>query len=326
VKKKKQPDRTYSVIVVSDATAQSRSFAISGKTIRNALWGLGVLGLLFAYMVFDYLSISYSREKMQRLEADNHQKAKTIATLEGTVGDLQASLTRMNEFKERIMVASGLKSPFALREVGRGGDATAEEMSGEMSGQESFSGALPQGGLPQQIRPIGPTTPPASGLVDQARGIRQQAMDIESALKRVNSVIDMQKLRLACMPSIWPTRGYITDGFGPRIHPLTGKKEFHPALDISTQLGNPILAPAKGIVLVAEHQRFMGNMIIIDHGFGYTTRYGHLSEFNVREGDQVQRGDIIGKVGNTGRSSAPHLHYEVRLFDKPVNPLDFMID
>ncbi|MBU4403978.1 MAG: M23 family metallopeptidase, partial [Acidobacteria bacterium] len=97
-------------------------------------------------------------------------------------------------------------------------------------------------------------------------------------------------------------------------------------IDIATQLGNKVIAPADGVVLVAEPKEYYGKMIIIDHGFGYVTRYGHLSGFNVREGQRVNRYDVIGSVGTTGRSNGPHLHYEVRYFDKPMNPADFILD
>ena len=114
--------------------------------------------------------------------------------------------------------------------------------------------------------------------------------------------------------------------FGNRVHPFTGRYEFHNAIDIATQLGNKVIAPADGVVLVAETRDYYGKMIIIDHGFGYVTRYGHLSGFNVREGQRVQRYDVIGYVGTTGRSNGPHLHYEVRYFEKPMNPADFILD
>jgi murein DD-endopeptidase MepM/ murein hydrolase activator NlpD len=139
-------------------------------------------------------------------------------------------------------------------------------------------------------------------------------------------MVNQQKLQLAATPAIWPTRGYISGVFGNRIHPFTGRYEFHGALDIATQLGNKIIAPADGVVLVAETKEYYGKMVIIDHGFGYTTRYGHLSGFNVREGQRVKRYDVIGYVGTTGRSNGPHLHYEVRYYDKPLNPADFILD
>ena len=138
--------------------------------------------------------------------------------------------------------------------------------------------------------------------------------------------VNQQKLQLAATPAIWPTRGYLSGVFGNRLHPFTGRYEFHNAIDIATQLGNKVIAPADGVILVAETRDYYGKMIIIDHGFGYVTRYGHLSGYNVREGQRVKRFDVIGYVGTTGRSNGPHLHYEVRYYEKPINPLDFILD
>ena len=114
---------------------------------------------------------------------------------------------------------------------------------------------------------------------------------------------------------------------GKRIVSFTGKKNsFHPGQDIATQLGNKVIATANGYVLSAERRGFLGNLVVIDHSYGFTTYYAHLASFAVKEGDRVKRGQVIGYVGSTGRSNAPHLHYEVRVFGKPQNPMKFIID
>jgi len=207
------------------------------------------------------------------------------------------------------MVATGLTSPLALREVGSGGPDTG----------------LPGGdllGTPALV----PGSPLHKDVLPPTANIRDKAQRLEDSLKTVEKYVNQQKLQLSATPAIWPTRGILTGVFGARINPFTGSAELHKAIDIATQLGNKIIAPADGIVLVAEKRDYYGNLIIIDHGFGYVTRYGHLSGFNVREGQRVKRFDVIGYVGTTGRSSGPHLHYEVRYYDKLLNPLDFILD
>lgn len=126
---------------------------------------------------------------------------------------------------------------------------------------------------------------------------------------------------LADIPSIWPTRGHLTSMFGMRIHPITGKKNFHNGIDIAAVKGTPVKAAANGEVMAAEHKDIDGNYVIINHKNGYTTYYGRLESFTVKKGDQVKRFDVIGYVGNTGRSTAPHLHYEIRLNNKPLDPM-----
>jgi murein DD-endopeptidase MepM/ murein hydrolase activator NlpD len=123
-----------------------------------------------------------------------------------------------------------------------------------------------------------------------------------------------------------PTKGWISSDFGYRISPFTGRREFHNGLDIATREGTPIIAPADGVVTFAANKWLIGNMITIDHGHGMVTQYGHLKEFVAKKGDHVKRGQVIAKVGNTGRSTGPHVHYMVRLNGVPVNPEKYILD
>jgi len=135
-----------------------------------------------------------------------------------------------------------------------------------------------------------------------------------------------QKVLLASTPSVWPVRGYLSAGFGNRNDPFTGQKDFHPGIDISTPLGTRVLAPADGVVISCGEKGGYGNAIIVDHGYDIVTRYAHLSRFNVKPGQRIHRGDVIGFVGNTGRSTAPHLHYEVWVRDQAQNPIHYILD
>ncbi len=135
-----------------------------------------------------------------------------------------------------------------------------------------------------------------------------------------------QSLLLASTPSIWPTAGYLSCSYGWRIDPFTKQNDFHSGIDISSQVGQPIIAPSDGIVIWAAPRNGYGNVMIIDHDFGYQTRYGHMSGFAVRPGQRVQRGQVIGYVGNTGKSTGPHLHYEVWVHNQAVNPMQFILE
>jgi murein DD-endopeptidase MepM/ murein hydrolase activator NlpD len=135
-----------------------------------------------------------------------------------------------------------------------------------------------------------------------------------------------QSQLLSSTPSIAPVRGILTDGFGGRSDPFTGEQGTHSAIDISSAVGQAVRAPADGIVVKSEWANGYGNVIYLSHGYGFSTRYGHLSSFAVRPGQRVKRGDIIGYVGSTGRSTGPHLHYEVRLNNNAVNPLEYILN
>ncbi len=131
-------------------------------------------------------------------------------------------------------------------------------------------------------------------------------------------------LKVASAPTLWPVQGPITGSFGERIDPFNGEGAFHTGVDISSTVGTPVIAPADGVVEYADVMSGYGRMIIVDHGYGVTTRYGHLSAWAVTAGQQVHRGDVIGYVGDSGRSTGPHLHYEVRIYNTPVNPHKYL--
>ncbi len=132
------------------------------------------------------------------------------------------------------------------------------------------------------------------------------------------------RLQGTVLPSLWPVRGQITAGFGQRMDPFSGESANHRGLDISAPAGSPVEATADGIVLHASRDGGYGNEILIDHGYGFTTRYGHLSRINVVVGQEVKRGQAIGLVGMTGKSTGPHLHYEVLIHESPVNPVKYL--
>jgi murein DD-endopeptidase MepM/ murein hydrolase activator NlpD len=131
---------------------------------------------------------------------------------------------------------------------------------------------------------------------------------------------------LASTPALWPVRGWVTSGFGTRISPFGKGRKFHAGVDISTRRGTPIIAPAGGVITFAGWEGGYGRMLAINHGQGIVTRYGHLQKFKVKLGQKVERGQAIALVGNTGRSTGPHLHYEVLLSGVPTNPMYYILD
>src|SRR6266852_4655226 len=125
-------------------------------------------------------------------------------------------------------------------------------------------------------------------------------------------------------PSLWPVIGRITGSFGERLDPFSGEGAFHAGLDISSEYGEPVRVTADGVVTTVEMHAGYGRLVVVDHGFGISTWYGHLSGFNAREGERVKRGDVIGYVGVSGRVTGPHVHYEVRIYGAPVNPWRYL--
>ena len=127
-------------------------------------------------------------------------------------------------------------------------------------------------------------------------------------------------------PSIWPSEGHLTSGFGYRVNPFTGQSILHAGIDVANRIGTPIVAPARGTVVSVGWQNAYGNCVVLNHGNSITTRYAHMEKATVKEGQVVNRGELIGSVGNTGRSTGPHLHYEVRVGGVPVNPMRYILN
>jgi len=147
---------------------------------------------------------------------------------------------------------------------------------------------------------------------------------LENRLSYVRRNVERQEALAAATPSIWPTFGWLTGTFGGRPDPFTGEPAFHQGLDISTEKGREVYATANGTVESAQYTGDYGNFIVVRHDFGLATRYGHLSRFSVKPGASVQRGDVIGYVGSTGRSTGAHLHYEILANGKLINPLQLL--
>jgi murein DD-endopeptidase MepM/ murein hydrolase activator NlpD len=151
-----------------------------------------------------------------------------------------------------------------------------------------------------------------------------QVSSQQASFKEISAFLDKQRSILAATPSLWPINGWITSGFGKRASPLTGEPGRHYGVDIANVVGTPIHATADGLVVYAGWENGYGRVVVIEHGYGFSTRYGHCSSVDVKVGDEVKRGQIISYVGSSGRSTGSHLHYEVRIHGIPVDPEKYL--
>ena len=258
--------------------------------------------LLAVSVILSVVAIAYSgnavgrRADVQRLQAENQELAEVNRDLSRTISEVQARLDDFEERTARLALAAGMQGDVA-GPVG----ATAE-------GSQVGSGGL------------------YNRLPDGPESLKLQGSWIEQQLDLVDRKLSEKGEILASTPTMAPTVGVLTDGFGTRNDPITGRRAFHRGLDISARRGTPVYAPADGVVVFAGRNGGLGKTIRISHGFGFTTLYGHLHEMNVELGDQVHRGDHIGAIGNTGRSTGSHLHYEVHEEGKAKDPLYFILD
>ncbi len=161
---------------------------------------------------------------------------------------------------------------------------------------------------------------------EEIANLHQDSLYLEQVLQDQYELLVDKKAFLAALPTRKPAVGYYTSGFGIRSAPLGGRVKMHEGLDIANEIGTSVYAPAEGTVVYADVKPGYGKTIIIDHGYGLETWYAHTSKMNVRTGQKISRGQLIAQIGNTGRSTGPHLHYEVRFHGTPVDPLTYILE
>lgn len=160
--------------------------------------------------------------------------------------------------------------------------------------------------------------------VDEFSYLEKNATAVAMSSNGMRLLPAAQLSSLGVVPTLWPVKGEITGHFGERLDPFSGEGAFHAGMDIASHYGDQVRATADGVVSVVDQRAGYGRLVVIDHGFGVTTWYGHLSGFNTQTGMHVKRGDVIGYEGASGRSTGPHLHYEVRIYNTPVNPWRYL--
>jgi murein DD-endopeptidase MepM/ murein hydrolase activator NlpD len=289
-------DGFYTVIIVPHAKARFRKLRIP---LRLLQWGT-VIGAFLAFVAIVGLvhmtRMSWEVYHLRRLRTENTALKAKARDYEQKYDAHQARLRQLEGTVKKLGVMAGLEQVLPDGDVGG---------VGGVSGADTLSPSLER---------------------ETLRVMDESLTELEARSRELDTFFTDQKVLLASTPSIWPVRGYLSSVFGRRTDPFTGQSDFHPAIDISTPLGTKIVAPADGVVVECSKKGGYGKAMIIDHGFGIVTRYGHLDGYNVRPGQRVRRGDVIGFVGNTGRSTAPHLHYEVWVHDQAQNPIHFILD
>jgi len=287
----------FTVIVVPHAKARFRKIQVPLKLARWVMGAVTLLTLAIGAVLVHYTRITAEVYDLRRLRAENRVLTMKTLEYEQNAGKLQAKVAHLHSIVSKLGIMAGLDHALPDTRVGGEGGVTGFE-------------TLPPAGADR--RSLAAMDMSISALTDKSA--------------RLEAFYRDQTLLLSSTPSIWPVRGYLSAAFGNRLDPFTGRPDFHPGIDISTPIGTRIVAPADGVVLSSAFQGGYGNAIIIDHGYGVVSRYGHLESFNVRPGQRVRRGDVVGFVGSTGRSTGPHLHYEVWVREQAQNPIHFILD
>lgn len=287
----------YTLIVVPHAKAKFRKFQVSVRLTKWVLGSLVVLALALVGIVAHYTWINVEVAELTRLRGENLALATKAQAYEENAGRLQTRVLTLQNMVTKLGLMAGVEE--RLPEAGLGGVGGVSHLE---------------------------ATAPSLDIAASLQDMDQTISSLTRKSSRLQAIFEDQAVLLASTPSIWPVRGYFSDRFGNRKDPFTGMPDFHPGIDISTPRGTKVLAPADGVVTYRGVRGAYGNTIVVDHGFGIVTRYAHLEGYEVRPGQRVQRGDVIGFVGSTGRSTAPHLHYEVWVDDQLQNPIKFILE
>ena len=306
-------EEDYSVVFFPGATASPKRFRISRRWFR--ICGCSslviLLGVVSSFVYFSQKYYYLANDEIELTELRRESKirkvqAEKIAT---QVKNLESDMARLGRFEKKLRVITALEDSPQNSEKNWG--------VGGSYGLSSFSLTT---SLAHESKAV------ANRLSNNLGHLTTQAKIKTISLQELDHFFKNQKSFLQSTPSVWPTRGWVTSGFGYRKSPFTGLREKHEGWDIGARSGSAVRATADGMITVAGRERGYGKLIEIDHGYGVVTRYGHNSKNLIRVGSKVKRGQIVALVGNTGRSTGPHLHYEVIVNGVPANPKNYILE
>jgi murein DD-endopeptidase MepM/ murein hydrolase activator NlpD len=296
----------YSILIVHDKADKLSRYRISNVTL--AVTGFLTLFILVAsvYMLYNYLTIRLEMIELASYKEENRMQRDQIEIFKKQFKDITSKLEQMTDTNNMIC---------AMLKIDSG--STSSEIFG--------IGGTPNGDKELIRRSENDDLVPAQVMTDIMR-LTEESKTCEQSLQELLIFLEDQSNVLDSTPSIWPAKGFLCSCFGFRRDPINRRIKMHEGYDIANKIGTPVHAAADGVVVFAGIESGYGNMITVDHGYGISTNYAHLSAILVHEGDNVRRGQKIGLMGSTGRSIGSHLHYEVRINRVPVDPGNYILN
>ena len=286
--------RFYIFFVARDEAGQLRKISIPVQYLYVLVAGLAIGALCLTGIASSYTRMLLKVAHYNQLRTEQAQLKDRYSRLEQVAKERDIQVASLGSLASEVSALYGLKSDPAMV-------AASTEQIQEAQVHSSLD----------QLYALKHTALSGAASVGISLGLTKNSTTADWV--RANSA-----------PNLWPVEGQVTGSFGERIDPFNGEGAFHSGVDISANVGSPVIAPADGVVTFADFLGGYGRAIMVDHGHGISTRYGHLSSFGVAAGQYIHRGDTIGYVGLSGRSTGPHLHYEVRINDVPVNPYKYL--
>lgn len=294
-------------VVIPPATARVLRFKIHRNLLLVLVALLGIFSVAGGYGIYHSVNLERELTEFNALKMDYFRQQVSLRKVSNQVDDFRGQFERLKEldYKLRLITDLEMERPGpSIYGIGGFNDSGDQELvkDADLKGMDLI--AL---------------------LNKDLSRLEKMAQFQEESFNNLKAHLADKKDLIERTPYRWPVRGFLSSTFGPRNDPFTGAQRMHTAIDIVAPTGTPIRAPADGIVTFSGVDPSLGNMLVVDHGYGVITRYGHNNANLVREGQRVKRGDTIATVGSSGRSTGPHTHYEVRINDVAVNPLKLII-
>ena len=300
--------KSFTVMIIPHGDEEAYSFKLPQWCVQWAGVALIILLVSSVSIVYSLRQTKHQLANYQGLLAENRQQQEHILFLAKQTTGLQEQVHGIQALDTSIRELMDIASPQA-------------------SSTEDLSSSLLVAELDNRVQVTSRSLSLSATILRTQQNIEQIKESIpetEDSLKYLEKKVQIQRAKDVSTPSLWPTRGTITSGFGYRRSPFGSSREFHSGLDIGASRGTQVYSTAGGVVRMANYNGGYGNVIFVDHGYGFSTVYAHLSKLNVKVGQQVTKGQLIGTVGSTGASTGPHLHYEVRVNGVAVNPTKYL--
>ena len=298
-------DNFFTLMIIPRRKSAVTKISLSSNLVRGLFIGSILAVLLTLYVIYDYAGIQRDRAELSLLRQQTAQQSKEIIDLAVKVDEFADRMEAFKQFDKKIRI-------LAMNQTGRDKKIPLG-IGGSNSEQIRLNELIDQ----DQEKLV-------SGMRKSISQLNEDANERELSFSELLKFLRERKSLLAATPSIWPVRGWVTSEFGSRDNPFARGVEFHKGIDIATRMGNEVVASADGLVVEAAYHSDDGNIVRINHGYGVSSSYAHLSRMAIKQGFRVKRGDVIGYVGDTGRSTGAHLHYAVFMNNVPVNPRKYV--
>lgn len=301
--------KSFTLMVIPDHDAPVKRYTIQRSFLMQVGMGLMLVVGLSAGASIHYFQVAADASENRILREENLTLRSQLKSVRERIEHIGSTLDRVERFDQKLRAVTLLSDP---------------QRNLAMGPTEPEAGTTAPATDTQFTQLTTTETPKA--LMGRLDRLSAEATRQEQSLQELQAYFQDQKSLLASTPSVWPARGWVTSDFGSRLDPYTADRVMHAGIDIAAPHGKEIYSPSDGTVVFAGLEGGYGNVLVIDHGYGIKTRYGHLAKMLVKPGDKVKRGALIAAVGNTGRSTGPHLHYEVRVNGIPQNPRKFILE